>query len=104
MKGEVLEHEHSQSNSAAQAERLVVAVVQAHGRAASVEARAQVHHPETLLPSADTAYSSRTTPIWRKLNASISFSTTAMCGISFWVALAAGVTKRASFSRVSLSP
>src|SRR3974390_2949919 len=47
--------------------------------------------PNIRIPSDETAYSSRTTPIWRKPSASISFSTTAMWGMGLWVAVAAGV-------------
>ena len=60
--------------------------------------------PNMRIPSADTAYSSCTMPIWRKPSASISFSTTAMWGMGLWVAVAAGVATRASSSRVSLVP
>src|SRR5271166_2985435 len=47
--------------------------------------------PNMRIPSDETAYSSRTTPIWRKPRASISFSTTAIWGMGLWVAVAAGV-------------
>ena len=60
--------------------------------------------PNMRIPSADTAYSSCTTPIWRKPSASISFSTTAIWGMGLWVAVAAGVATRASSSRVSFVP
>src|SRR6516225_10088239 len=60
--------------------------------------------PNIFMPSDETAYSSRTTPIWRKLSASISFSTTAICGMVLWVAVPAGVATWASSSRVSFEP
>jgi len=58
--------------------------------------------PNIRIPSAETAYSSRTTPIWRKLSASISFSTTSIWGIGWWVAVAAGIDTLANSSRLSL--
>jgi len=60
--------------------------------------------PNIFMPSDETAYSSRTTPICRKLRASISFSTTVMWGIGLWVAVPAGVATLPSSSRVSLLP
>ena len=60
--------------------------------------------PNMRIPSDETAYSSRTTPIWRNPRASISFSTTAIWGMGLWVAVAAGVATRASSSRVSFVP
>src|ERR1017187_10865940 len=46
--------------------------------------------PNMRIPSADTVYSSCTTPIWRKPSATVSFSTTAICGMGLWAAVAAG--------------
>ena len=81
-----------------------MAVPQADGEPAPSKPELRSITPNIFMPSDETAYSSRTTPIWRKLRASISFSTTAIWGMGLWVAVAAGVSTRESSSRVSFEP
>ena len=81
-----------------------MAVPQAYSEPAPLETGAEVHHAEhlhairrngILLPHhADLA----------KAEGFDQLSTTAMCGIGLWVAVAAGVFTRANSSRVSLLP
>jgi hypothetical protein len=73
----VLADKDSQAHGATQAEGFVMAVP--HRQPSKPELRSIT--PNIFIPLDDTAYSSRTTPIWWKLRASISFSTTAMCGM-----------------------
>jgi hypothetical protein len=48
VKGKVLAHEDSQANGATEAKGFVMAVAQAYGEPAALEAGAEVHHPEHL--------------------------------------------------------
>ena len=104
MKREVLANEDSEANGAESRKLLSWLFRKPMAKRQPSKPELRSITPNIRIPSAETAYSSRTTPIWRKPSASISFSTTAIWGMGLWVAVPTGVATRASSSRVSFVP